>query len=207
MVSFFAKTVYTPGCPRRTPTVPKGHFLTLAMFLLTACPALSAPAAPPLGTMEGMVISIRDGDHLTVTNAGTEFDVRLYGVRTPLMARTPLSGTGLPRAGQPCAERAFRVLTQKVLHRKVVVEIMHIDRRGRAVAVIWLEGRDINREMVDEGLAWASRKSREQQPAYLQAEAVARAGRLGLWAQDDPQPPWEFRKAWKSQLDRPPRSL
>ena len=90
-------------------------------------------------------------------------------------------------------------LSNKVLHKQVRLEIMKMDRHQRAVAVVLLDGRNINLEMVAEGWAWAKRNCNKL-PAdakYIDAEEQARAKRAGLWSQDNPQPPWEFRKTRK----------
>ena len=39
----------------------------------------------------------------------------------------------------------------------------------------------------------------ETQQSHTAAEAAARAARIGLWADADPQPPWEYRKIEKEQ--------
>ena len=74
-----------------------------------------------------------------------------------------------------------------------------MDHHGQVVAVIYVDGRNINLEMVAEGWAWAAQKTRKPpvHSDYLLAEEQARAKRLGLWMQENPQPPWEFRKMRK----------
>ena len=85
---------------------------------------------------------------------------------------------------------------EKVLGKKVKVVIMDVDRYRRMVAVLYLGNTDINREMVQEGYAWAYREYLKGPYAseYIDAEREARAKKLGLWHQANPQPPWEFRK-------------
>jgi endonuclease YncB( thermonuclease family) len=63
--------------------------------------------------------------------------------------------------------------------------------------------RNINREMIDEGWAWAYRHDLDihHDKEYIQAEEQARAKRLGLWQQENPQSPRTFRnlmrlKSW-----------
>ena len=63
---------------------------------------------------------------------------------------------------------------------------------------------DAGLELIKEGFAWAYAKylpeaSVETQQSYTAAEAAARAARIGLWADADPQPPWEYRKIEKEQ--------
>jgi micrococcal nuclease len=66
-------------------------------------------------------------------------------------------------------------------------------------AIVFLGGRNINLEMIGEGWAWASQKShkRPEGAEFIRAEEQARSRKMGLWSQDNPQPPWEFRKMRK----------
>jgi endonuclease YncB( thermonuclease family) len=75
---------------------------------------------------------------------------------------------------------------------------------ARLVCIVFVDGRDAGLELIKEGFAWAYSKylpeaSIETQQSYTAAEAVARARRIGLWADADPQPPWEYRKIEKEQ--------
>ncbi|MCB1995644.1 MAG: thermonuclease family protein [Rhodoferax sp.] len=54
-------------------------------------------------------------------------------------------------------------------------------------------------ELVAAGLAWHYKAYEREQTAqdrqaYAAAEETARARRLGLWADAEPVPPWEFRR-------------
>ena len=59
-------------------------------------------------------------------------------------------------------------------------------------AVLHGGGRNVNRALVSEGLAWASRSA---DGATRGAQALARGARRGLWASACPVPPWRWRKA------------
>jgi len=166
--------------------------------------ALPAAAASAIGTLEGMVINVSDGDHITVINNGTGIHVELYGINAPIMVKTDRFRTPHPPIGQPYSGRAFMALANKVLHKQVKIEILHMDYHGRAVAIVRVDGRNINHEMVAEGWAWACQKYKIQNndPTYHQLEQEARSRRLGLWAQDNPVPPWEFRKKIQAEEKR-----
>jgi micrococcal nuclease len=86
-----------------------------------------------------------------------------------------------------------------VAGREVKLDVMAIDRYQRLVALVRLGSRDINREMVAEGWAWAYRQylDRPYASEYFAAEEEARRAGRGLWQQANPQPPWEFRKLQK----------
>lgn len=155
-------------------------------------------AKEPIRTEEGIVRHVADGDTVTVvTNEGTKLKVRLYGIDAPEIQHINRRTGIIAKPGQPFGEEAYRALESKVLHKRVKVQIMDIDRYRRMVAVLYLGDRDINREMVQEGLAWAYKEYLKGPYAseYVNAENDARSKHLGLWQQINPQPPWEFRRA------------
>ena len=57
---------------------------------------------------------------------------------------------------------------------------------------------DVNLQMVKEGLAWHYKKY-SKATDLGKAEAEAKAGKKGLWADPNPVPPWEFRKTEKKK--------
>lgn len=174
--------------------VLKRIVIPLCLLLVFALPVL---AKDPIRVVEGKVVKVSDGDTILVLTAdGAKLKSRLYGIDAP---ETPKGnhGTGkINKPGQPYGEEAERVLTQKVLGKMVRLEILDIDQYKRIVSRVILNGRDINREMVREGWAWAYKQYLQSPYAseYIGAEKQARTARLGLWQQSNPQPPWEFRK-------------
>ena len=55
-------------------------------------------------------------------------------------------------------EEAERALSEKVHGKQVKVVIMDVDRYRRMVGILLIGNTDINREMVQEGFAWAYRE-------------------------------------------------
>lgn len=166
---------------------------TLAMLLL----AIPAFAKEPIRTIDGVVTKVSDGDTIQVTDSlGTKVKVRYYGIDCPESEKSNRRTGRVSKAGQPYGEEAYRALQGKLQHQHVRLEVMDKDRYGRTVSIVWLGGRNINKEMVSEGWAWAYRQylDRPHASEYIQAEEQARSKRLGLWQQSKPQPPWEFRK-------------
>jgi endonuclease YncB( thermonuclease family) len=56
------------------------------------------------------------------------------------------------------------------------------------LARLVVDGQDVNRQMVATGNAWADPSAVD--PTLAAAQTAAQAGRLGLWAQPNPAPPW-----------------
>ncbi|MDD2308937.1 MAG: thermonuclease family protein [Desulfuromonadaceae bacterium] len=152
-------------------------------------------------TIDGMVRAVYDGDTVLLTTRGeSRLKVRLYGIDAP--------ETNKPDApGQPYGGISRRTLMFKIMGRRVTAEIADIDQYKRAVAVIRCEGRDINREMVAEGMAWAYRSFLQGAYAseYIAAENLARSRRAGIWRESNPLPPWEFRNGHKGSGKQPGR--
>lgn len=156
--------------------------------------------------IEGLVVGVAEGDRITVNSYGTEVRVRLYGVAAPQMAKID-KVTGWYKGGQPYGDEAFRALSSKVLHQKVRVEIrktvsVENDPQQIAIAVVYLDGRNINMEMLAEGWVWAYRRftNRVDYAHFLAIERSARGKKNGLWLQDEPQPPWEFKPEARARM-------
>lgn len=152
-----------------------------------------------MSTLEGLVVGVAEGDRITVNSFGTEINVRLYGVAAPQTAKID-KFTGWYKPGQPYAEEAFRALSLKVLHQQVKVDIRHTvvfkdDPQQVAVAVVYLNGRNINQEMLSDGWGWAFSMfmSKADFAHYRFFERQARNRKNGLWLQEHPQPPWHFK--------------
>lgn len=85
-----------------------------------------------------------------------------------------------------------------VLNRVVKIDCRKIDRYGRLVAAVTVDGRDAGLEMLKAGLAWHY-KHFDQTPEYAQAEADAKAAKRGLWQEPNPTPPWDYRHDKRQQ--------
>ena len=139
------------------------------------------------GTYTGKVVSIADGDTVTVLDAAqTQHKVRLAGIDAP-------------ERKQPFGQVARQYLASAVFGKTVTIEWSKVDRYRREIGKVLLDGKDINLMLVDAGLAWHYKfYEREQSPedrhSYSTAEQRARAARRGLWRENTPSPPWEFRR-------------
>ena len=155
-------------------------------FALSASGAFAAPCdnAP---WVDALVVGITDGDTLTllVENNGQRSQVRLR-----------LTEIDTPERAQPWGTRARQALADKVFRRQVRVRTAGEDRYGRILGKIYLDGRDINREMVREGHAWAYRQYLFDD-SLLADERRAREAGAGLWSlpQAQQHPPWEWRRS------------
>jgi micrococcal nuclease len=139
---------------------------------------------PPM-SFTGKVVSIADGDTVTVLVDKTQHRIRLVGIDAP-------------EGGQAFGNKAKMALGDKVFGKEVKVEWKERDRYKRILGTIYLEGRWINNEMVAEGWAWHyTYYSKDQELA--KAEAAAKEAKKGLWADPNPIPPWDYRKMKKKK--------
>lgn len=175
--------------------------LALTVFFIIAT---FLHAKEPIRTVEGVVTRVSDGDTLKLeTPEGTKLKVRLYGIDAPETEKVSRKTGAISKPGQPFGEEASRALESKISGRNVKVDIIAVDLYRRMVGIIYLDGRNMNLEMVREGWAWAYRQylDRPYASEFLDAEKKARAKRLGLWQQPNPVPPWEFRKSLRVRGD------
>ena len=166
----------------------------MRIYLITLLQILLLTGTAYAGRLvEGMVRAVYDGDTVVLTTRGeSRLKVRLYGIDAPETKKPD-------KPGQPYGDISKRTLMYKIMGRRVTAEIVDIDQYKRAVAVIRYSGRDINREMVAEGMAWAYRQYLQgaYESEYIGAESLARSRRAGIWRESNPQPPWEFRNGHK----------
>jgi len=163
--------------------------LALAGVVLSA--AVGSAAEPTIVGSARVV----DGDTLHV--AGER--VRLEGIDAPEMAQTcPRRSTGT----WACGKVAAQALATLIGKERVACESHGTDKYGRMLGVCFAGGRDINAEMVRNGLAWAFVKYSTR---YVQEEAAARALAVGVW-QAKAEPAWVYRqRRWAGAEQVAPR--
>ena len=153
----------------------------------------SPTAKTPLRAEDGRVERVADGDTITViTPNQTKLRIRLLGIDAP---ETP-KGAKFP--GQPYGPEADAYLKRLVEGKQVKVEIHGVDRYKRLLSTIFMDGQDINRAMIEAGLAEVYRGPDSDNPYaahYQAAEEAARAARKGMWVQGDTyESPRAYRK-------------
>jgi micrococcal nuclease len=110
--------------------------------------------------------------------------------------RIRLWGIDAPEMNQAFGSRAKQFTGDLAFGKAVTLRVHDVDRYGRQVAKIILpDGRNLNREIVAAGLAWWYRQYAKHDTELERLEAQAKTAKRGLWADIDPMPPWEFRKA------------
>lgn len=163
--------------------------------VITALPTQPAPAAAKPaeqgGIIQGKVVDLGWGDSLTVLDAQSK------------QHRIRLLGIDAPEKEQAFGPAARQKLSALVFGKMVAVKYQKMDRQQRPLGKVSLGAVDVNLEMLKAGLAWYYPNDRDlpesDRPLYAGAEREARAAGRGLWQDESPQSPWEFRQARKQQ--------
>ena len=156
-------------------------------------------------TMTASVVTIHDGYTVTVVDAAKkQHKVRLAGIDAP----------DLKQAYGPQSKQN---LSKLVLKKTVVVDWSTRDRNKRIIGKIMLDetgadcafrscikSLDAGLQQIRDGFAWHNKQyepeqSSEDRTRYAAAEAKAKTAKTGLWADEKPVPPWEWRAQRKKR--------
>lgn len=145
-----------------------------AIFLLPS----SAFAAEPFTPRTGTVFYVEDGDTFFVKfpRDPVEYEANLIAV----------DAAGPREAGGDCyAREAADFLRSLILNKDVTITFDSgdkVDRRGRLLVYVEVDGQDVNAEVIRGGYGWVPRPYRaDRKSYYLQLEKTARTTKKGLW--------------------------
>ena len=138
----------------------------------------------------GKVVGIADGDTATVLDeSNTQHKIRFLGIDAPEKA-------------QAFGQKSKQNLSNLIFGKTVTFQVLKRDKYNREVAKILLDGKDINLQQVKDGFAWHYKDYQREQSAddrklYAIEEEEARLAKRGLWFDEIPQTPSNFRKEEK----------
>ena len=144
----------------------------VAVCALAASISVSAQVRELVGTrFDVRVLSIVDGDTFDAVPLGStsgRIRIRLHGIDTP-------------ESGEPFSAVATRAARVLLFDQRATVEGRDVDRYGRLVARVTVQGADVRVKLLEEGLAchWVKYSSEAELAA---AEAKAHAQGRGFWA-------------------------
>lgn len=166
--------------------------------LVEAAADSTSPHAMPLSE-DWTVVSVADGDTITVKRDGKIKKIRFCGMDAPEIKHGK-------QPGQPFGNEAREKLRSLVALAKNQVMIIPIgtDRYGRTVAEVmasvsgpWGIEMSFQEEMLKSGMAYYYKQYASKCPnhdAFAKAEEIGIANRAGVWGDSSTIPPWEFRK-------------
>ena len=164
--------------------------LAVAVVLLLVAPVHPATPKEPLPeSLTGRVVSVADGDTVTVLVDRIQHKIRLDSI-------------DCPERGQPFGTRARQFTSGAVFGKPVTVRVTDKDRYGRYVGRVIYQGKDekgkpvsldLSVDLVRVGLAWWYREYAPKDKQLAKLETEAREAKRGLWSDPHAVAPWEWR--------------
>lgn len=141
-----------------------------------------AEQSPVSFDIVGRVVRVADGDTISVLDGNkNQYKIRFFGIDTP-------------EYDQPYGDAASKALAQQLANKTVGIVVKDVDRLGRTVGVVYLDGVNINVEMVKSGHAWWYQHYAGSSRALQMAQGHAQANHLGIWKTPEPIAPWDWRR-------------
>lgn len=135
--------------------------------------------------LQGRVVRVADGDTLSLLDANNkQHKIRFYGIDSP-------------ERDQPYGKAASRALAKLVADKYVQVVVKEKDDYGRIVGHVFYNGQSVNLKMIEAGYAWWYQYYAPERDDFRDGQREARNKKLGLWQDDDPMPPWDWRRTIK----------
>ncbi|MEG4407200.1 thermonuclease family protein [Microcoleus sp. MON2_D5] len=162
------------------------------MFIAPIAPAITAQVSQVTNTqINAQVVSVSDGDTLMIRNSnGQNITVRLACIDTP----------EIDQEGGKEASNRLSTLLPKGTSIKVQPVYKGLFEHKFLVVLIVFGNKNINLQMVQEGQAWVYEhyisigKCGTIAQELRQAQTTAQQQGIGLWNQNSPCPPWNYRK-------------
>ena len=154
------------------------------------CTMLLTPllAGPPkiLEEQAGKVAEVISGDSMKVIVGKETLTVRLEGIDAP-------------EKGQAFEKESKGALAKLLLDKSVSFKKAVANKYGRVLGFIEVKSSedngkplDASSQMLEQGWAWHFKKYNDEQ-RLADAEASAKKAKRGLWADDKPVAPWDYR--------------
>jgi endonuclease YncB( thermonuclease family) len=159
------------------------RYLTLPTIVLVTGLLLAAPPKV-VEEFSGKVIGVTDGDTIKVLVNKESVTVRLEGIDAP-------------ESGQSYGKKSKEALAEIVAGKTVTVKKTGTDKYKRTLGIVMVGDADANAKMVEDGWAWHFKKYNDEE-RLAKLEDAARKAKRGLWADETPLAPWEYRARQKT---------
>jgi len=130
--------------------------------------------------IDAKVVAVIDGNTLEVKGSDNE----TYKIM--------LAGVDCPELEQQFGDAAKEFLEKIALKKSVKVLLQGKDRKGNQLAIVTLKGEDLRVELLKAGLAWTAERNAAPDLEMIRAQAEEKE--KGLWKENEPTPPWVFRR-------------
>lgn len=146
------------------------------------------------GDQPAKVVSVGDGDTLTVSDGDRNTTIRVACIDAPEIKQAPYG-----------ARARVRLLQLAPVGSTVKIQAKDTDRYGRTVAEVFSGKTNVGLALVQEGHAVAYRQYLGgcNGNTYLNNEGQAQKRKLAFWSQPSPIMPWDFRRGGTATAQRP----
>lgn len=151
------------------------------LFLRTLCLTLLLAVHSAHADVRGRVVSVHDGDTLTVLVERRQVKVRLTDIDAPELK-------------QPFGTRSRQSLAELCFGKDATLNVRGRDRYQRTLATVTCAGTDANAEQVRRGYAWTYTRYARADSPLIAIESEARRAHRGLWSDRSPVAPWNWRR-------------
>ena len=126
------------------------------------------------------VTKVVDGDTVYASYKGKIHKMRLLEIDAP-------------ERDQPIGTESTAFLKELLKDKLIDADISGQDRYERDLARIYVKGKDINRIMVSNGMAWVY-DAYVTDKSFYKDQTLAQTQQLGVWSSSDAIPPWTWRR-------------
>lgn len=153
------------------------------------------------------VVSVADGNTLVVSNR-----ILRGNITMTIDAPVVLDGVKAPELDQPGGEEA-RSFLERVVKDKDIFVVERIDGGKSRGAWVFIgeEKKSVNVMLIEEGKAWLSEsrstyeiKTKQEYMKMKDAFQKAKEQKKGIWATENPIPPWEWIKSHPKKEEAQP---
>ena len=138
-------------------------------------------------------VKVSDGDTINIQKVengkfvGEMLKIRMYGMDAP-------------EKSQDYGPESRQALEKLVAGKTLSIEVKNKDRYGRTVAVIYVNGKNINEEMVKTGNAWWYQEYAKNDTQFEEYQQNAKQKKLGLFSRKGYIEPWIYRRNKKENV-------
>ena len=130
-------------------------------------------------TLTGTITRVSDGDTVILLDSKKK------------KHRVRLNGIDCPELKQRYGSDATRFVEKLCKDKAVTVEVVGRDQYKRVLGVLISGGKNVNEELLRNGLAWQYKHNKN--PKYTTLSDEAKRMKLNIWSEDSPIAPWDWR--------------
>ncbi|XP_066356888.1 probable staphylococcal-like nuclease CAN2 isoform X1 [Miscanthus floridulus] len=136
-------------------------------------------------TADALLRSLNEAGYKIITILGEEILAKKYRIR--------MRGIDAPELKMASGKESRNALVKLIGGKRVTIYVYGQDQFGRYVGDIYRDNVFIQEQMLKSGHVWHF-KTYDKRPEFAQWEREARAAHRGLFASENPEKPWDWRR-------------